>query len=396
MPNILDADGLQTATHDELVITLVTGYEVIYGADVNTDSDSPDGQAINLYVQAALDNLDLQAQIYNTFDPDQAIGVTLDQRVALNGIQRLGGTFTLTNITVVTDRSLNLPGLDAEIDNPDGTGYTIQDNAGNQWILAASQVVASSGSHVYSFRAKNPGAVTTTPNTITVPVTITLGVTSVNNPTTYSSLGLNQETDAALKIRRQKSVSISSQGFLAGLLASLLNINGLTDAFIYENNTGTTDGDGIPGHSIWVIVKGGSDQNVAESIYSKRNAGCGMKGTQTVTITQVDGSPFVIRFERVTSEDLYIEFDATSINGFDPVDSTYIKNQLVLLLVPGVHASVNINQLATIVQQIDPNVLVTNAGFSLSGGGPFTDTLTPSSKDKQFALSAGNINITVI
>lgn len=396
MPNTLDASGLDTKTLDELTTELETAFQTIYGADINVESDSPDGQMINVFAQAAIDNLDVVAQVYNSMDPDLAIGVTLDERIAINGIQRLGGTFTLTNITVVTDRALNLAGLDADIDDPAGTGYTVADNAGNNWILAATQVVASAGSHVYSFRAQNPGALLTVPNTITVPVTIVLGVVSVNNPTTYSSLGLDQETDAAAKIRRQKSVSLSSQGFLAGLLAALLNINGLTDAFVYENNTGATDGDGIPEHSIWVIVKGGSDANVAAAIYAKRNAGCGMKGSEVVVITQVDGSPFTIKFDRVAPEDLYINFDATSINGIDTVDTAYIKAQLVLLLVPGVHESVNINQLATIVQQIDPNVLVTNAGFSTSGMGPFTNTLTPTAKNNQFVLEAANIDITVI
>ena len=86
--------------------------------------------------------------------------------------------------------------------------------------------------------------------------TIVLGVTSVNNPTTYTTLGTNQESDSALKLRRQISVSIGSQGYLQGLLGALESINGVSSAFVYENNTGITNADGVPGHSIWVIVAG--------------------------------------------------------------------------------------------------------------------------------------------
>ena len=68
----------------------------IYGADINTDPSTPDGQVINIRAQAAVDNLDLLAQINAMFDPDQAIGVLLDQRCAINGVKRKGGTFTLT------------------------------------------------------------------------------------------------------------------------------------------------------------------------------------------------------------------------------------------------------------------------------------------------------------
>jgi len=396
MPNQVTAAGLTVKTIDEIVTFLTDALKAIYGDDINVDPDSPDGQWINTIAQMAVDNLELQVQIYNSFDPDQAPGVILDQRVALNGLMRLGGTFTITPVTVVTDRALSLAGLDAEVDNPDGTGFTVQDDEGNQFILVDSEVIPSAGSYSLAFRAKNPGAVETVPNTITTPVTIVLGVVSVNNPLTYTTLGINQETDAALRIRRQRSVAISSIGYLQGLLAALLNINEVTSAFVYENNTGAADGDGVPGHSIWVIVEGGSDEDVAQVIYSKRNAGCGMKGDEEVVITQIDGSPFVIKFDRVENEDLYIEFDAESIDGVGTIDAGYIADQLVIRLVPGVYDRVNVNELATIVQEIDPNCLVTNAGFSTSGGGPFTTTLQPTSKNQRFVLDAANINITVI
>jgi len=185
-------------------------------------------------------------------------------------------------------------------------------------------------------------------------------------------------------------------GYLQSLLAALLNINEVVSAFVYENVTGSVDADLIPGHSIWVIVEGGSDAEVAQAIYSKRNAGCGMKGDEEVSVTQIDGSPFLIKFDRVVNETLYIEFDAESIDGIGTIDPVYIADQIVLRLVPGVFDRVNINELATIVQEIDPNCLVTNAGFSTSGGGPFTGTLQPTAKNKRFSISAVNIDITVI
>ncbi len=395
MPNAITVDGLETETQAELVAQITASLQAIYRDDINIDSSSPDGQLMMIFIQVILDNLDFLTQVYNTFDPDQAIGVTLDERCAINGIQRQGGTFTITNITLIIDRALNLAGLDDAINDPDGTGYTVSDNAGNQWILVESQTVASPGTYVYAFRAKNPGAVLTVPNTIQNPVTVVLGVTSINNPTTYTTLGVNEETDAQLRLRRQKSVSISSQGYLSGLLAALLNVTGVSSAFVYENVTGTADGDGVPGHSIWVIVQGGAPTDIADAIYRKRNAGCGMKGSETVNVLQPDGTYFQIKYDIVTPEDLYIQFDATSIDGVTSIDATYIKDQLVLLLVPPVNGEVNINELATIVQQIDPNCLVTNAGLSYDGMTYF-NLLSPSSKNKQFAVSAGNIDITVV
>lgn len=389
MPNLFDASGLTVNTQQELVDYFTAQYQLIYGADINLDSSSPDGQMMMIFIQSILDVQDLLVQVYNSMDPDNAIGVVLDQRVAINGIQRQAGTFTLTNITIVTSQSVTLYGLDQNINEV----YTIKDNAGNLWQLQTSAPVAM-GTTILSFQSAVPGQVFTVPNTITTPVSIVLGVESVNNPTTYATLGINEESNFDLKIRRQKSVSLSSQGYLQGLLAALENISGVTSAFVYENPTAATDGDGIPSHSIWVIVSGSaSAASIANAIYTKRNAGCGMKGTQTLNILQADGSLFTIRWDYVTPEDLFIKFTATSLDGVNPPNIAAIRTGLVTSFVPGVAEQVDITQLGTAVQALDPNTLVTGAGFSTSVGGTYTNTLTPSSKDKQFAIQSADIVI---
>lgn len=393
MPNSIGPLGLTTATQAELLAQFTTSYQTLYGSTINIASNTPDGQNINNFIQATLDVEDLITQVNAMFDPDQAVGVILDQRCAINGVIRQPGTFTVTNISVITGQSVNLFGLD-QTTMP---VYTVSDNAGNLWELITTQLAVPIGTNVYAFQAATPGANLTTPNTITVQVTIVLGVASVNNPSTYTTLGTNEESDAKLKLRRQKSVSLASQGYLAGLLAALLNITGVTDAFVYENIGDAPDSDGVPGHSIWVIVSGtGAAADIANAIYTKRNAGCGMFGEQMYVITQVNGVPFTVLWDDVVSENLYIKFNATSIDGVTPPDTTSILAELPVIYVPGVNAEVNINQLATLVQQIDPNTLVTGAGFSTTSGGTFTKTLSPTAKNYQFVVLSANISVTIV
>lgn len=390
MPNTLGPNGLVVNSQQELVDYFTAAYQDIYGSDINLSQSTPDGQLMMIFIQQILDLQDLLVQIYNAFDPDLAVGLVLDQRVAINGIQRQGGTFTTTNITLVTDRALTLFGRDQVVNQI----YTVQDNQGNLWELITSTVISSAGSNILLFQSATPGAVLSVPNTITTPVTIVLGVISVNNPTTYVTLGQNEESDFELKIRRQKSVSLSSQGYLDGLLAALENITGMSAVFVYENTTGITDGDGVPSHSIWVITSGtGSPAAIAQAIYTKRNAGAGMKGDQTFPIVQSDGSIFTVRWDDVEPEDLYIKFTATSLDGVNAPNIAAIRSGLVTSFVPGVAAQVNVNELATAIQAIDPNTLVTNAGFSTSSGGSYTNTLTPAAKNMQFAVAEANIII---
>ena len=392
MPNSISDTGLTIATQQELVSQYTAAFEAIYGTSINLGPETPDGQLMNTFIQSVLDLENLLLQIYNMFDPDNAIGVILDQRVAINGIQRLAGTYTVTPITLVLAQSVNLYGLDQTAQDI----YTVADNAGNQWQLQTTQLGVGPGTFEYNFQAANPGALTTVTNTITVPVTIVLGVSSINNPTTYTTLGTNEESDAALKVRRQISVSLPSQGYLAGLLAALENIAGVTYAEVLENNTGTTNSLGIPGHSIWVIVGGsGAASAIANAIYVKRNAGCGMyapggDGQESYVVTQVDGSTFVVYWSDVEPEALFIEFTATSLNGTTPPNISAILTQLPEIFTPGPNQQVNVNDLATLVQSIDPNTLVTNAGFSIASGGTYTTTLTPTIPTNQFVVSSAD------
>ena len=69
MPNILDVNGLQIKTFNEIKEELITSLRGIYGNDINVDSNSPDGQLVNILAQAIIDQLELIQQAYNSFDP---------------------------------------------------------------------------------------------------------------------------------------------------------------------------------------------------------------------------------------------------------------------------------------------------------------------------------------
>ncbi len=408
MPNALTAQGLTIATAQELLANKIADYKRIYGSDIDVSSNTPDGQIININVQAVIDLLELIMSVNNSFDPDNAVGIPLRQRCAINGVFVQDGTYSITPIEIVTVKpNLYLYGLDqAEQDV-----YFIYDNTGNKWLLMQSQLNIGAGTIFRDFRAENPGANITIPNTINIPGTVILGVSSINNPTAQSIKGIDEESDASLKVRRAISVALPSQGYQQGLRAALLNIPGIAFAQVYENKTNYTNSDGMPGHSIWVIVDGepivlvlgqwGStityaygdivssggvnyiswkDNNVnnavtnplfwgiynpiAQTIYIRRNAGCDMVGDVFYNVTQKDGSIFTINYDFVEEQNLFITFTATSINGINPPDIAGIILKLTSDYILDVYQEVNVNQMATIVQEADPNCLVTNAGLS--------------------------------
>ncbi len=332
MSDSFDENGLQTATAPELRSDLETEFRNIYGNDIVLDSNTPDGQLINILVQKGVDVRGLLSQLYNSFNPDNTQGSLLDQRCAINNVFRKAGSFTTVNIDVTTNTTVTLQGVDENYNSPDATGYTIQDNEGNRFVLVNTQTL-SAGTTSVLFRSETLGNVVVLPNTITTPVTIVLGVVSVNNPTVATSIGSDEELDADLKVRRRQSVSISSFGYLNGLQASLLQLDGVTDAKVYENYTSSTDANGTPAHCIWVVVDGGSSKDIAEAIYSKKCPGTNMRGSITYTITTPAETQFVAQWDEADVAPLYIKFSiqptvaGITFNQADIID--YIEKHLV-------------------------------------------------------------------
>lgn len=386
MPNSFDENGLQVISQDELVENLTQSFQTIYGEDINVESNSPDGQIINIFAQSLEDFYEQLSQVYSSFDPDQAIGKVLDQRCAINGIQRKSGTYTYVTIDVTADRSVTLDGLD---DVAPEQAYTISDNEGNLFVLSATSSI-NTGTSQLVFRALNVGNVEVLPNTITTPVTIILGVTSVNNPSGALSQGVNEETDAELRQRRKQSVSISNQGYTDGLLAALLNIEDVTSANVYQNRGSSTDADGIPGHSIWVVVRGGDNDAIGQVMDNKVPGGVGMKGSTSVAVPQSDGSTATYYFDRPTQELLYAKIDLTAIDG-QVIDTDALKESIVSYFNFGPNQTVDSSSIICYIKSIQDNVAVTceiSTDNSTWGA-----VVTPSTKDKYFYLTTSSITI---
>lgn len=386
MPNSFDKNGLQTLTQNEIVDNLTQDFKDIYGEDINVESNSPDGQLINIMAQMLEDQYELLSQVNASFDPDQAIGTVLDQRCAINGIQRKGGTYTYVTIEVEADRSVTLDGIDQV---PAEQAYTISDNEGNLFVLSASSPI-NAGTSQLVFRALNVGNVEVLPNTITTPVTIILGVKSVNNPGIAITQGTNEETDAELRERRKRSVAISNQGYVDGLAAALENLSDVTKVNVYQNRSNTTDADGIPGHSIWVVIQGGTDAEIGQVMDNKVAGGVGMKGSQSVNVQQSDGQVATYYFDRPSAQTLYVQLDITPLNG-----QTIVYDDIKSALVNGMafqpNETVDSSAIICYIKSIQDNIALT---CQVSTDGTTWETVvTPTSKDKYFQITTESITI---
>lgn len=398
MVDILNSNGLTVSTAIELRDALNEALRNIYGNDINLDQNSPDGQSVGIYVQAGVDLRELIASVYNSFNPDNASGRVLDERVVINNITRKGGTYTITPIDITVDRTVTLSGLDDDFNNVDGTGYTVQDNAGNEFILIDTTELTS-GTTSLPFRAKNIGLVNTTVGTITNAKTIVLGVTNINNSSAPTSVGQDQETDAQLRLRRQQSVSLSSNGYANGLLGNVLNLDGVIDAKFYENVTNAVDSNGIPAHGMWLIVEGGANSDIANEIYTRKSTGSDMKGDIEVAITTESGVFFTAKFDRPDAQDLYIRFEIKETISGTTFPITNIKNYIVDNLIYGIGDFAETSE----ITEIASDGIVENGGGGVvinveisDDGSTWVDYLDAPTLDAQWTIDASRITITEV
>lgn len=326
MPDILNDEGLQVATNEETLSDLTDKFNAIYGEDdpINIDSETPDGQMLNIYSEGGTIIRELLTQLEASFDPDQAFGRPLDQRCALNNVFRKGGSYTYVNIDVKVDRQVQLEGLDENFESPTATSYTVQDDAGTLFYLVYSTLIDAGETVSLLFRAQKIGAVQVIANTITTPVTIVAGVVSVNNPAAALSTGVNEETDNALKIRRRSSLALNATNNSAAMEAGLLELSGVVDAIVYENY-GQDNAPPIDLHSIWVIVEGGDSEAIANKIYEKKGYGVSMNGAVSHSITGKTGRPFEAKWDVPTTQDLYIKFDLKKTISTITFDDTILE-----------------------------------------------------------------------
>lgn len=394
MANYIDKDGLHTENITEIKESLVSAYKDIYGDDITVSSDSPDGQRIGIEAQAKADLLDYSRQVYNSFDVDSVIGDAQDRLYKINNVYRNNADYTFVVVNVTVSQPVNLQGLDTDVLNANGSGYTVSDEIGTNFILVNSVSLSESGTYPLEFRAEKIGSVDVSPNTITNMVTVIAGVSGVNNPSKQYLTGNTQETDAEFRVRRNKSTAISSQGFFDAMEGQFLSIPNVTSASVYENTPALHE---IPQSSadsaIWCIIEGGLDSDIAKVIYANRTFGCAMVGSTSATITRVDGSTFTAYFDRPTPQNLYLNITIKSRQGSIP-DEDYIKSQLVEKLKFGIYEQVTSSDIVVAINEIDSSVYVESCTLS-NDGITYNYSATPTTKDKYFALSESNINITV-
>ena len=311
----IDLTGMHIPTYADIRDELISMMKQIFGQDIYIDVDSQDYQQISIFAKKIYDTNSLALLTYNNRTANTAIGVGLDNLCALVGITRKPATYSTVQVTINGDAGTEIN--DGQIS--DGT---------NLWDLPAVITIPSNGIITAQARSHSKGYVTALPNTLTTIVTPVYGWLGVTN-NYQANPGVDEEADASLRERYAQATASPANTVFESMIASVSQVDGVSKLKAYENDTGETDDNGLPPHSVTFVVEGGDNTDIATEIYYKKTPGCYTNGDVEVNLTSETGNVTVVRFYRPTYKTVYVKVLVKKLSGYNDNYATNIKNAIV-------------------------------------------------------------------
>jgi uncharacterized phage protein gp47/JayE len=300
----VDSTGLTRPAFTDIMDTLQSLFQGIYGTDAYIDPDSKDGQMLAI-VAKAVDDSNAQAQaVYTSFSPATAQGAALSSNVKINGLARK----IASNSTAL----VNCVGQVGTVIN----GGQVQDASGNIWSIPDGTIIPSAGTVQVTATCLTEGAITAPAGTIDVINTPTLGWQSVSNPSDAVP-GAPVESDAALRIRQSQSTSLPAQTPLAAVSAAVAACAGVTQVKAYENDGSTTDSNGLPAHSICLVTVGGAAADIGAAIQQKKCPGTTSFGSTSQSVTDPGtGITYTIKYTPAAPVPMGVVINIKALAGY--------------------------------------------------------------------------------
>lgn len=290
---------------------VMADFVAIFGGMMNTGMSTPQGQLATAFAAVIGSFNDLFVDFTNQVDPAYASGRMQDAIARIYFLSRRGATPTVVTATCsgATGVVINVGALAKATD---GTIYS----------ALTSATIPGTGSVDVQFAALINGPIACPAGSLNQIYRTIPGWDSVTNATDGLP-GRDEEGTADLEARRALSVAANATGILPAVRGSVLSVSGIVDAYVTENVTGSTvvvGSQSIVAHSLFVCVEGGTDDDVAYAIWSKKNPGCNYSGATSVVVEDTNSGyvtppTYTVKFQRAAA--LAIDIDVEIATAVD-------------------------------------------------------------------------------
>jgi len=300
----LSATGFDAKALDDIQSEIVDFLHSEIDPTLNLTETSILGQAIGAFATQLRAGWEAIAATYVSRDPSQAEDDALEAISEITGTIRAAATYSTMTVTCTLAAGSYAAG-DLIVYLPGSPDETFTNDAA---------ITTAGPTEDLAFTATVTGP-------IQVPAATTLALSSPPSGFTAAvsvgaaAPGSDVETIPELRIRRERELRRQGSTSTDAVRVDVDDVAATTYVTVYENDTDATNGDGMPPHSIEVVVVGGDDDEIATAILASKAAGIQAHGSTTVTAYDDVGNAHTIKFSRPTSKTIYIHLDITAKTG---------------------------------------------------------------------------------
>jgi hypothetical protein len=283
----------------------VEGTSNVFGTDENATIGDDDSIWV-IRVDAAANNFNYRVNVNGT---------------SADYLSDASATVEEVRTGLIASLELHVDVVDAWPAGEDADGFlliALETTAGIAVSITAGALTRYNATRVAS-TATTTGALqglTGTIRELLTPVAGIVGITSVAD----AVVGRARETDGQFFTRHLRTLSRNGARSPEAIAARLEEIDGVTVARVFENETNLTV-DGRPPHSFETYVLGGDDSAIAALIWQQKPGGIRAFGSTVVDVLGRDNRLHAVGFTRPTIRYLHLELTVIAGEGY-PVAGT--------------------------------------------------------------------------
>ena len=306
MPIQYDSQGIITQTLSEIINERENTLKTVMGEEFIIDKTSPIGnmELADSNSEVLIHEL-IAYLIPNQIDAKTATGIFLDAICEKNRIYRKQANYTTLDLVIEGDKNTQFLSGDITItDSTSGLYYDLNENC-----------TIGDDNKVYAqFKCQSIGDYYPLSSTTFEIQTPMAGLTSVTLDSENSNLvvGNFTETDDELRRRRELSISLNSTSILESIKSAIYSLDGVKYVVPFENDTETTNTDGLPMKSFEMVVYGGDEDEITDTIFNKKPVGTRAYGTTVKVKTDSEGSLYNIGYTKATQINIGMEIKVKS------------------------------------------------------------------------------------
>ncbi|MGE8128999.1 baseplate J/gp47 family protein [Methylobacterium sp. NPDC080182] len=318
--------GFIAPLESDILAGRIADFQKVFGGNLNPDLVSPQGQLAMSDTAIIGAVMDMFLFYTSQVDPAFSQGRMQDGIGRIYFIERNPAQPTTVQCTVIGAQGVTIP-----------YGALAQDASGNTYICTQPGTFDATGTMTLTFANQAVGPIPCPAGTLTTIYQAIPGWDTITNPADGVP-GTLVESRTAFEARRRLAVAQNSLGSIPSVLGAVLNVDGVTDAFVTENSANSPQvigGVSLAPNSLYVAVTGGAAADIARAIWTRKAPGTTLNGNTSVQIQDTQSGyvlpypTYSVSFTRPSATSVYFSVILANSAGVPADAAIQVQNAII-------------------------------------------------------------------